>query len=346
MVWPSVRRRRGAINTFRYIQPKNISGLKSVVPDNDSDYVIVGGGTDVLLKIKRNVYHPEEVIGLSAVEEIQHVERGKGVLKIGAALKLADVISSKEISEELPSLVSACKRIASPQLRNMATIGGNVCLSPRCEYYDQVVWAGGFEECYKRGGDLCHVVRGGEGCYAVSCADTPPVLIALDAQVEIEGGHGRRKIFLEDLYRNDGRDYLTINRGEVVSQVVVPLDDSRSCVYNRYSMRGAIDFPIVGVAVSVSDSADECTRSFKVVVTGLQASPVRMESLEQSIGEKRNASNYSGSEVWRAIDEEVDKLRCFRHGVLSNRFKKRTVKMLLRSGMNQLHEGWGNGEGD
>ncbi|HEY6098491.1 MAG TPA: FAD binding domain-containing protein, partial [Anaeromyxobacter sp.] len=195
---------------FRYVAPRTIAEAAAVLADLGPDAAPLAGGTDLLPNMKRRQQTPSTVVGLRGVAELhaRSGDAGRGVT-LGAMTRLASVEGDRALSAAWPALSRAASLVATPALRNMGTLGGNLCLDTRCSYYDQTQeWreAAGF--CLKKDGDTCWVAPGSARCWAVSSSDTAPVLCALGAEVSLVSRSGERRIAVEALFADDGIQHL------------------------------------------------------------------------------------------------------------------------------------------
>ena len=238
----------------------------------------IAGGTDLIPNMKHRLFTPRELVALGGIEAMRGVERGEGgELRIGAGETLAALGRSALVMGELPALAAAARGVAGPQLRNRGTLGGNLCLDTRCTYYNQTAfWREALGYCLKKDGDVCHVTKVGAKCVAAHSADTPPVLIALGAGVEVAGPDGVREVGVEELFVADGVRNVRLERGELVVRVRVPGTGEglrRLTGYAKLRQRGSIDFPLLTVAVAVWLDEEERVAAIRGVVTGLGSRP-------------------------------------------------------------------------
>lgn len=241
---------------------------------------IVAGGTDILPNLKHRLERPPLLVSLARVGELRTITRDDdaGVLRIGAGMTLTEVSEDPRVRELLPSLAEAAGVVASPLIRNMGTIGGNVNLDVRCRYVNQTeFWRAAINGCLKSEGDVCHVVPGGKLCVAAMSSDCVPVLVSLDATLVQVGPKGRRELPIVDYYRSDGRDHIAREPGEVTTEIRVPLPaGARRSAYAKWTVRRSIDFPLVSVAMRFDldgDSVDATVTGHRVCVGVLGVKP-------------------------------------------------------------------------
>jgi 4-hydroxybenzoyl-CoA reductase subunit beta len=260
---------------FTYHQPRSLKEATKLLARLGNDAMVVGGGTDVYPKMKRGQFTPRHLISLRALRELMGIRETKDGIWIGAGESLTSVSSNRLIAKYFPALTHAAESVSTPQLRNMGTIGGNVLVDTRCNYYDQTFFwrhAAGF--CMKRDGDICLVAPGSAKCLAIASSDTAPVLVSLGASAILINQQGERRIKLAELYRDDGIDYSSKGKDEVLKALLIPRDclGSRN-VYLKLRRRGSFDFPILGVAARIAiDGSGEC-RDAALVLTAVASAP-------------------------------------------------------------------------
>ena len=213
---------------------------------------VLAGGTDLIPSMRQKLFEPQYVLDLHGVTPLCGIRpQPDGGVEIGALTTLRAIERSQFLQQHYPVLTEAAATVASPVLRNMGTIGGNICLDTRCLWYNQsLTWRKGCGFCIKKDGDLCHVAPGGTKCWAVFSGDTPPALLCLTAEIEIAGANGTRRIPLRDFYTGLGDDYRKLQPNELVTHIFLPAEsaDYRG-VYRKLRVRGSIDYPLAGVAV-------------------------------------------------------------------------------------------------
>jgi len=220
---------------------------------------IIAGGTDLIPSMRQKLFEPEYVLDLRRIETMRGIRpQANGGVEIGALTTLRAVERSEYLRQHYPVLTEAAATVASPVLRNMGTIGGNICLDTRCLWYNQsLTWRKGCGFCIKKDGDLCHVAPGGTKCWAVFSGDTPPALLCLNAEIEIASARGTRRVPLQDFYTGLGENYRRLQPNELVTRVFLPASaaDYRG-VYRKLRVRGSIDYPLAGVAVVMKRSSN------------------------------------------------------------------------------------------
>ena len=235
---------------FRYHVPSTVAEAARILAAEGPTAMLLAGGTDLLPNMKRRHQVPESLVALAQLRELRE-RRTDGGLSLGAALTLTELVHDLRVREGFTALWQAAVQVATPHLRNMGTLGGNLCLDTRCTYYDQSYeWRQAIGFCLKKDGETCWVAPSSPRCLAVSSTDTAPALIALGARVLLVAAGGSREIALEDLYANDGIGYLTRRPDEVLTEVRLDERKGWRSAYWKLRRRGAFDFPVLSVAVA------------------------------------------------------------------------------------------------
>jgi 4-hydroxybenzoyl-CoA reductase subunit beta len=239
---------------FELHQPQRLSEALAILAGEGDAARPVSGGTDLWPNLKRRHQRAEHVVSLARIEELRGV-RVNGAVRIGAMEVLSDLERHPALVERYPALATAIGSISSPLLRNMGTLGGNVCLDTRCTYYDQnEEWRRSIDYCMKAAGKICWVAPSSPRCWAVQSSDSAPMLVALGARVRLASASGEREVPVSDLYRDDGIDYLAKRRDELVTEVVLPQESSAAhcrSAFLKLRRRGSIDFGVLSVAVTL-----------------------------------------------------------------------------------------------
>ncbi len=281
---------------FRVLQPTSVEAAVAACTANPGARYLAGG-TDLIVNLRRGLGASGSLIDLSGVGDLDVLRCGAEGARIGAGVRIARLAAEPGIGRLYPALRAAALTVAAPGHRNLATVGGNLCLDTRCIYYNQSAWwreSNNF--CLKAGGTTCHVAPEGERCHAAFSGDLAPALLAIGAEVEIAGPAGRRLSALAHLYRDDGRAHLTLAAGELVTAVVLPPGPMR-CAYAKVRVRGAFDFPLAGVALAL-DLADGRLSGLRVALTGTNSRPLLVEGTAALVGR----------EVGEALSVELDKI--------------------------------------
>ena len=259
---------------FTYVAPKTVDGAVRAIVDAGPDGMLVAGGTDLFPNMKRRQFEPRALVGLRAIGELRGVAGSpREGMRIGACTTLTAVATHPEVARGYPGLATAAGLVSSPQLRNVGTLGGNVCVDTRCNYYNQSYeWRKAIGFCMKRDGDICLVAPGSPRCWAVSSSDTAPVLWSLGARVRLVGPGGERTVPLAALYRDDGIEYLAKRADEILTEIVLPPADGWRSAYLKLRRRGSFDFPVLGVAVALRLEG-EVVREARIVLGAVASLP-------------------------------------------------------------------------
>ena len=270
---------------FEYLTPATLADATRLLADPEGSVAIAGGGTDLFPKMKRRQVMPTTLVSLSEIAAMNGIRsEDGGNCIIGASTLLREI----ELSTVVPRvLAAAVGEIASPQIRNTATLGGNLCLDTRCNYIDMPPgWRDARGHCMKDGGDICWVAPHSDKCWAVSSSDLAPVVIALNGSVRLVSVRGDRLIPVEDLYQNDGITYQTKAPEEILLELVLPPQDGRA-TYRKLRRRGSIDFPILGVAATARFDDDGTCLAARLVLGAVASAPLRAIDAEQFITGRR-----------------------------------------------------------
>ncbi len=272
---------------FKLLRPRTVAEAVDLL-GTDAELQIVAGGTDLIPSLKQRLFTPAYVLDIRRIAELRGIRKipGQGT-EIGALTTLTEIERSGQIRRDYPVLHEAAKTVASPILRNMGTLGGNICLDTRCLWYNQsLAWRTSCGFCIKKDGDLCHVAPGGSKCWAVFSGDTPPALLCLEAELEIVGPAGTRRIPLRDFYTNVGDARMRFAKNEMVTRVFLP---ERTAgyrgVYRKLRLRGSIDYPLAGVAVALKCSNGH-VEDARMAITAVNPAPLLVRGVEKELAGK------------------------------------------------------------
>lgn len=268
---------------FRYHRPRSVEEAVGFLAEHPGEAMPIAGGTDLVPNMKHRLFTPAHLVALKGIPELRGVGEEDGVVRIGAAETLHALSEHPVVLRHFPVLAEAAAHVAGPQLRRMGTLGGNVCLDTRCTYYNQTYfWRSALGFCLKKEGTICHVTKVGKKCVAAHSADTPPVLMVLDAAVELASPGGTRTVPVRDFFVADGV-WNTVRRPEeIVTAVRIPVPGPGfRAAYVKLRQRNAIDFPLLTVAVGASFAADGRVRAIRGAVTGLGARPRRLTGWDE-----------------------------------------------------------------
>jgi 4-hydroxybenzoyl-CoA reductase subunit beta len=270
---------------FRYLQPKSVNEAVRMIADNGPDAMFVAGGTDLYPNMKRRQQTPNVVIGLAQIKDLYKMKgQPKEGTVLGASLTLADVTADSRIQRAYPAVAKAAELISTPLLRNMGTIGGNLLLDTRCNYYDQnYEWRKAIHFCMKKDGEICWVAPSSPRCWAVQSSDCAPVMVAIGAKVKLVSSSGERMISAAELYNDDGIRHLNKLPDELLTEIHLPPVNGWRATYWKLRRRGSFDFPVLGVAASLKLSEDGTVEDSKIILGGVGSHPVEAVAAQKVI---------------------------------------------------------------
>ncbi len=246
--------------------------------------MLVAGGTDLFPNLKRRQFEPEVLV---QVPRLPGIRRDDGRFALGATVTLAQAAADPALRAALPGFAQAAGLVSSPPLRNAGTVGGNLCVDTRCNYYNQTFeWRKSIGFCMKKDGEICLVAPGSPRCWAVSSSDTAPVALVLGATVELAGPDGSRVIPVAALYRDDGIEYLAKQPHEVLTAINLPVEAGVRTAYVKLRRRGSIDFPIAGAAVALKLDGDLVV-SCRVALSAVASHPLEVPAAGEFLAGKR-----------------------------------------------------------
>src|SRR5947207_2718896 len=261
---------------FRYLAPITIEQAAAMLAGEGEQAMLVAGGTDLYPNMKRRQFTPPVLIGLRGIAALKSIDGSpEQGMRIGAGVTLTTLAEHPLIQQHYPALATATAAVSTPQLRNAGTIGGNVLLDTRCNYYNQTeFWRHSIGYCMKKDGDICLVAPGSPRCWAISSADTAPVLVTLDAQVRLVSVRGERVIPVRQLFQDDGMHPYTRANDEILSEIILPPADGWRSVYLKLRRRGSFDFPILGIAVALRFTGDDTITDARITLGAVASHPV------------------------------------------------------------------------
>jgi len=263
--------------SFTYRQPRTLAEALAMKADAGPEATYVAGGTDLYPNMKRRQQEPRTVISLMGVPELRRTGGGeRGAVPLGSCLTLTEIEASPYVRERYPVVATAAALVSTPLLRNMGTLGGNLCLDTRCNYYDQTYeWRKAIDFCMKKDGHICWVAPSSPRCWAVTSSDLAPVMVALGADYLLAGPAGERVVPATRFYNNDGINYLTKQPDEVLAEVRLPPPGDWDAVYLKLRRRGSFDFPVLGVAAWVRWEGTRAADA-RIVLGGVASHPQEM----------------------------------------------------------------------
>jgi 4-hydroxybenzoyl-CoA reductase subunit beta len=272
---------------FDLLRPRTLGELLAHLASHGGDTLIVAGGTDAVPNLKHRLHEPRYVVAIGHLAELRYVREDAEGTHFGPLVTLASLARDERVRRDFPSLAKAAGLVAGPQLRNMGTLGGNLCLDTRCTYYNQTLfWRQALGFCLKKSGTVCHVVPTGKRCVAAHSSDVAPVLVTLEAEVEIAGAGGIRTVPVEEFFVADGIHNNVLQPGELVTRISVPARSrGLAAGYQKLRPRGAIDFPMLSVAFAARMNGAGCAGA-RLVVSAIAAKPRTISGVDPIVSGK------------------------------------------------------------
>ena len=285
---------------FKLLRPRTTAEAIALLAQHAGNIRILAGGTDLLPSMQQKLFAPQYLLDLRRIAELKGIRRQRdgavdiGAVEIGALTALTDIEHSDLLRRHFSVLPDAAKTIASPVLRNMGTIGGNICLDTRCLWYNQSLqWRKSCGFCIKKDGDLCHVAPGGTKCWAAFSGDTPAALLCLDAEIEIASAAGIRRVKLAEFYTGLGDNYRKLAADELLTRVFLPASSAgHRGVYRKLRVRGSIDYPLAGVAVVLKQS-NGYIEDVRVALTAVNPAPVLVKGATELLAGRRMTEEWA-----------------------------------------------------
>lgn len=270
---------------FEYVAPTSVTDAVAVLAQHGAAARVMAGGTDLLPNMKRRQLQPTLLVGLRRIRELSDIRpTPTGGLAIGALVTLSEVAAHPIIRQSYRALAQAASLVATPQIRNCGSLGGNLCLDTRCFYYDQTEeWRAALGYCMKYQGDVCQVATSSPKCVAINSSDTAPAVVALNAVVRLAGPEGVREVSAASLYRDNGLDYLAKEPTEILTEVELPPATGLRSGYLKLRQRGSFDFPILSVAAAAQFEGD-LLRKLRVVLGAIGSCPVEVPEASDLLG--------------------------------------------------------------
>jgi 4-hydroxybenzoyl-CoA reductase subunit beta len=275
---------------FEFRSPRTVAEATRILDGEGENAMALAGGTDLLPNMKRRQQVPRMLMSLRQVKGLREIQLDNSGLKLGACLTLTDIAQDTRFRNGFSALWQAAAQVATPHIRNVATLGGNICLDTRCNYYDQSYeWRKAINFCMKKDGTQCWVALSSPKCVAVSSTDTAPALIALGARVKLVSHSGEREVSLSDLFNNDGMNYLTRRPDEILTEVLVDSAHKWKSTYWKLRRRGSFDFPVLSVAAAAKLATDGTVEEARIVIGAVAPRPLlAMEAAKYLAGRKLN----------------------------------------------------------
>jgi len=314
---------------FKYLRPNTAREAARMSADLGPRAMFVAGGTDLFPKLKRRQFEIDALIALDFLS--REVRNGSNECVVGAGVTLATASRDEHLTQTFTGYAEAAGLVSSPPLRNAGTVGGNLCVDTRCNYYDMTYeWrkAAGF--CMKKDGDICLVAPSSPRCWAVTSSDTAPMAIALDGVVGLTGPDGERELPVSALYRDDGIDYMAKTPSEVVTSLRLSANRETKSAYVKLRRRGSIDFPIAGAAVAIELDGDTVARC-RIVLSAVASYPLEATAAEDFLKGKR----VSTDAIRETADIAAKPAKPLDNADLSHFWRKRMVRVVVEQALHQ-----------
>ena len=327
-----------ALPAFDLVRPRTLAELIQARGAHPNGRVL-GGGTDLMVNIRRGIVAPPVLIDINSVTELHDVKAGADAIEIGAAVTLSELATHPGVMQHYPVVAQAAGQIAGPTHRNMGTVGGNIALDTRCIFYNQSEWwREANHHCLKTTGEICHVAPKSRGvCFATFSGDLAPAFLTLDAEIDIVGPAGERRLPLAELYigyarqdepvtetRGDGKYFLSLRPGEVITAVRARNAPGLRSAYDKIRIRRSIEYPVTGVAVALRRDGDKLA-DLRVAFTGTNPRPVRLSGTAELCGGALDARIFSG------LDALVrDQIMAMKTTFTPGHYRRRVAGVLAR----------------
>src|SRR5437867_2399750 len=330
--------------SFTYLQPKTLHEALAMKVDAGPDGVFVSGGTDLYPNMKRRQQEPKIVISLMGIPELQKTEGGndgrtEGRTVVGSCITLSELAIVPSFRRGYPVVVHAAELVSTPLLRNMGTLGGNLCLDTRCNYYDQTYeWRKAIDFCMKKDGRICWVAPSSPRCWAVSSSDVAPVMMAIGAEFRLVGPKGERVVPAGRLYANDGINYLTKHPAEILAEVRLPAPNGWDAVYLKLRRRGSFDFPVLGVAAWVKWGTGKgeggSVAEARIVLGGVASQPQEVPTAGATLA----GSDLSDEAIAAAADAAYRPAKPLDNTDFDLSWRKQMTRVYVKAALEELRE--------
>ena len=268
-----------SLPVFEVYVPESLRDALSFFSKNAQDTKILAGGTDLVPSLKQRLFEPSYLLDIKSLQELHGIhETSDGGLRIGALTTITDLVESPVLRQHFSVLQQAAATVAGPNLRNVGTLGGNICLDTRCYWYNQsYFWRESCGFCMKKDGTLCHVAPGSKQCWAVYSGDTAAALLTLDARLKLVSARGERLLLVSEFFVNDGLIRNKMEPGEILCDVLIPAKSrDYQGAYEKYRIRGSVDYPLAGVAVALKESNGH-VEDVRIALTAVNPLPILLK---------------------------------------------------------------------
>ena len=318
----------------KYIKPETLDECLTTLRDASESGQIVAGGTDVIFNMRLKLFRPETVISVRRLPELSQVEElDDGSIRIGTSCRLTDLAENALLRSRYPALIESILSVASTHIRNMATIGGNICLQTRCWYTNNSEqWREGKATCFKTEGDICHVIKSSEKCHAINNADTPLALIALGAILTIQKTGSQRELPIAEFYNDDGMDHMRLAPDELVTFITIPPVTDR-VIFLKQAARKGIDFSIGSIAGRCDGKGEELN-DIMLIIGSISTAPIILTK-STSIIREQGLTDAAIEQAADAVREDLGELTNLYGRAV---YKKQIARVLVRRALVQLRQ--------
>lgn len=319
---------------FKFVQPETVAEAARILTNNGPEAMLLAGGTDLFPKMKRRQFEPKVVVGMHKIAGLRGIQGDptKGVT-LGALTTLTDLQADGKFAAAYPVVARAAGVISTPILQNMGTVGGNLCVDTRCNYYDMPYpWRQAVNFCMKKDGEECLVAPGSSRCWAVSSSDLAPVMVAIGAQVKLVSSTDGRTIPVQQLYGKDGINYLAKKPNEILTEVQLPAVNGWKATYWKLRRRGAFDFPILGVAAWTSFDSKNAVKDARLVLGAVESMPIEVPEVADALRGKK----LTDETISAAIEPAVAKAKPLHNVDLVAIWRKGMVRHYVKGALREL----------
>jgi xanthine dehydrogenase YagS FAD-binding subunit len=319
--------------SFELLSPSSIEQALELAARHGSNAAFLAGGCDLLDQVKNQWSSPEFIINLKSIPGLKGIKTSTSSIDLGALTTLGEMERSSELKKSMPGLVRAAAKVATPQIRNLGTIGGNLLQDSRCPYY-RGPW-----HCYRAGGIVCdaqhgvnieHAIFGGDRCFTVTPSDTAPMLAALGAVATVVSPRGRTEFGVEELFLSPKEDIRHMHRlasDEILTELHIPIRPTQRSTFIKYALRNSWDFALASVAVAFTQQGG-VVRDCRIILGGVAPAPWRSVAAEQMIEGQQLSTNLI-ERTARVATEGAQPLRY-------NEYKVALVRKLVREALTEL----------
>jgi 4-hydroxybenzoyl-CoA reductase subunit beta len=327
-----------ALPEVQLLRPKSVNDVLAARAAHPQSQLL-GGGTDLVVNIRRGIVAPPVLIDMNAVAELRAIRADERGIELGASATLTEVARHSGVLQHYPVVAQAAGIVAGPTQRNMGTVGGNLCLDTRCIFYNQSEWwRSANNHCLKTTGDICHVAPKSRGiCFATFSGDLAPALLSLGAEVDLAGPKGRRTVPLNSIYigfarqdvpvtetMGDGKYFLSLRPGEFVTAVRAKYVSGLRSAYDKIRIRRSIEYPVAGVAVALRRDGKKLA-DLRVAFTGTNPRPVLLEGTAELCGAPLD------EKILKKLDDLVrDQVMAMKTTFTPGHYRRRVAGVLAR----------------